>query len=313
MKEKIKDSLLGVAIGDALGFPFEGSGPIPDLDLSHYHRGTFPEGTWSDDTSLTFLTAESLMEKGGLDLHDLATRFLAWLEEGYFAPFGKAIGIGRATREALWRFKQGVPPDRCGGRGERDNGNGGLMRILPVIWWYLSEDKQDLIHQVHRACSLTHAHPRSLIACGMVALTMKRLTEEIPLAQAIDQAIEEARSYYQKEEPFRKELPHFEKIFSLDALSLADLRPTGYVVHTLEVVFFLLRKSLSFEEAVVSAVRLGGDADTISSIIGGIAGAYWGGLPRRWIEGLVKKDLLEEVCQRFTQQVQRYWETSSAR
>ncbi|NPA49269.1 MAG: ADP-ribosylglycohydrolase family protein, partial [Thermodesulfobacteria bacterium] len=81
MKERYIAALLGLAAGDALGFPFEGARreELAGVNLCYFERGDFPPGTWSDDTSLTFITAESLVERKGLDLADLGQRFLRWL------------------------------------------------------------------------------------------------------------------------------------------------------------------------------------------------------------------------------------------
>ncbi len=302
MEGKVLAALLGTAIGDALGFPFEGLSreALKDVDLSRYHAGDFPPGTWSDDTSLTFITAESLVERKGLDLADLGQRFLRWLREGYLTPFGRAIGVGRATREALERLARGVPPEEAGGRGERDNGNGALMRILPVVLWYLKEEAEGLLRPVHRAAALTHAHPRNLVACGIYAFLVKGLFRERDFSRALAFALKEARLRY-REGPLAEERRHFERLERIEALSSEDIRASGYVVHSLEAVCWVMAQTSSFEEAVALAVRLGEDTDTTAAIVGGLAGLLYGpeSLPPSLVEGLVKGEDLRERALRF--------------
>ena len=299
---RLEAALWGTAAGDALGFPFEGleASSLKGVDLSFYHSGIFPAGTWSDDTSLTFLTAESLTKKGGLDLWHLGQLFVRWLKDGYLTPFGKAIGVGRATQEALYRFLKGTPPRECGGKGERDNGNGSLMRMLPVILWYLSEEPDSLLEKVHEASRLTHAHPRSLMACGFWALFLWFLAREKEIKKAIVLALEEGKDFYEKDPVYRDELPHFERLNRISFLSLKDLRPTGYVVHTLETAFWIMDKELPFEKSISLAVSLGGDTDTIASIVGGASGFFTNEIPLRFIEGLIKKEDLEERTREFS-------------
>ena len=299
-----QEALLGVAVGDALGFPFEGRRreDLQKIDLSAFSSGAYPPGTWSDDTSLTFITAESLLACQGLDLEDLARRFGRWLWEGYFTPFGQAIGVGRATREALERYARGVPPERCGGTGERDNGNGGLMRILPVVLWYLEEEAPVFLEKIHQACSLTHAHPRSLLACGLYGLVIRKLNQGWGKKEALAKACQEGWAIYERT-PFRSELAHFRRLLVLDKLSAKDIRASGYVVHSLEAVLWVFGRTNSYREAVSEAVRLGEDTDTTAAIVGGLAGFFYGGLPKEWLQGLVKLNELQATAGSFCQKI----------
>ena len=301
---RCKSALLGVAVGDALGFPFEGfsRGALKDVPLDSFSKGPYPPGTWSDDTSLTFITVESLLERGGLDLDDLAQRFWSWLKKGSFTPWGKAIGVGRATREALERYAKGIAPLQCGGRGERDNGNGGLMRILPVVLWYLRAEQETFLKQIHHACALTHAHPRSLLACGLYGLIFKALLRGKTKVQAVAWAYQEALRTYQ-EGMFLKELKHFTRLPRLEGLSEEEIRASGYVVHALEAACWVFVHTSSFEEAVYKAVRLGEDTDTTAAIVGGLAGFYYAYVPPKLVNTLVQRDLLEEKAARFCAKV----------
>ncbi len=297
-------ALLAVAIGDALGFPFEGEAPenLKDFDPSFYRAGSWPPGTWSDDTSLTFITAESLISRKRLDLEDLGHRFLKWLHEGYFTPFGQAIGVGRATREALLRLAQGVPPTKAGGRGERDNGNGALMRLLPVVLWYHRAEENLFLARVHEAASLTHAHPRNLLACGLYAFVVREVLKGLPFREALTKALEQGFSFYSRS-PWIRELKFFEPLGQIFLIRAPEIRASGYVVHTLEAVCWVLGQSTSFLDALRLAISLGGDTDTIAAITGGLAALLYGpgDLPETLVQGLVRSELLTTVARNFAE------------
>lgn len=291
---------MGLAIGDALGFPFEGKAreELKHINLSCYHAGLFPPGTWSDDTSLTFITIESLRRCQGLNLADLAQSFLRWLKEGYLTPFGQAIGVGRATKEALLRIEKGVLPEKAGGTDERDNGNGSLMRILPVVLWYRREPELVMLEKVHLASSITHAHPRAKIACGLYALLCRGLIET-DFDKALGYALDFGRKFYQKA-PFSAELRYFEPLFdgSLFTWPQEKISTSGYVVHTLLAACWILKRTKSYHEAVTLAVRLGGDTDTTAAVVGGAAGLCYGyeSLPANLLNELVKGEMLKNIA-----------------
>ena len=165
--------LLGVAVADALGVPVEFEDRAqrrldPVLGMRAFGTHHQPAGTWSDDASLTFCLAESLVASGPerVDLTDLGTRFINWLRHGYMAA-GRVFDVGIATRAAIVRLENGCPPEKAGGRGDYDNGNGALMRILPLVLHPLWANGTAIERQklTARVASVTHGHPRSALAC----------------------------------------------------------------------------------------------------------------------------------------------------
>lgn len=168
-KDTARGALLGLAVSDALGVPVEfTSRPERDADPVHGMRGGGAHGqtpgTWSDDSSLTFCTAESLA--AGWDLDDMGRRFVAWLRHGYWSARGAVFDVGATTRDGLLALERGTPALEAGGTDENSNGNGSLMRILPLALRFDDAEPANLVDVAHQASRLTHGHPRSQVAFG---------------------------------------------------------------------------------------------------------------------------------------------------
>ena len=304
-EDKVLGGLFGLAVGDALGVPVEFTPrselkrqPVTDMIGQGTHGQ--PPGTWSDDSSLAFCLAESLCQ--GFDLQDIAHKFCRWLDEGYWTPFGQVFDVGGTTAEAISRLKEGVNPVEAGGRDEFSNGNGSLMRILPLAYYVeeMSLEKQfELTHQV--SC-LTHGHPRSQMACGIYIQFAVNLLHGQEPGEAYKAMAAEVIKYYSRL-PYRCELPHFSRILeaNIQKLSEESIKSSGYVIDTLEASLWCFLNSKSYEETVLKAVNLGDDADTTGAVAGGIAGLYYGlaAIPERWLNTLARKDDILDLARRF--------------
>jgi ADP-ribosyl-[dinitrogen reductase] hydrolase len=176
----IKSALFGVAVGDALGVPveFKSRDTIsenPLTDMLGYGTYNLPPGTWSDDSSLTFCLAEALTQ--GFDLNTIGQNFVKWYHENYWTPHGNVFDIGIATREAIARLAQGEKPELAGGYDESDNGNGSLMRILPLIFYLVDKPINERFDITKKVSSITHGHIRSVIACFYYLEFAKQIIE----------------------------------------------------------------------------------------------------------------------------------------
>ena len=197
---RINGGLLGLLVGDALGVPVEFSSreqrladPVTDMRAFGTHNQ--PAGTWSDDGSLALCTASSLID-AGYDLEDTARRFVGWLDEAYWTPHGKVFDIGYTTRRAIQRLRKGTPPTEAGGQREQDNGNGSLMRILPLALRFPNLPVPELLDRAHGLSCLTHAHPRAQLACGFYTVLATRLLAGEMATDAYHAAIEITRPVY---------------------------------------------------------------------------------------------------------------------
>jgi len=304
--------VIGAAIGDALGVPVEFT-PREELarnpvqEMRGYGTHHQPPGTWSDDTSMTLCLLESLTRLGHIDHQDIMDNFVGWLRKAEFTATNVTFDVGMASQSAIFRYEQGTPPLSCGGASEYDNGNGSLMRIAPLALYLNKKQKgpiKTVMQEAHNLSCLTHAHPRSQMACGIYTLIAMKLLESQPLATAIKEGLSAAQDIYAADKEFSKELPSYKRLWNFGSfvdLSKEAIKSSGYVVDTLEASLWCLTNTSNYRDAVLTAVNLGDDTDTVGAIVGGLAGlAYgWESIPQEWKRQLLKNELINELCQNF--------------
>ena len=293
---KVKDGICGFLIGDALGVPFEfkeleemqispATGMVGDCGVHEQ-----PPGTWSDDTSMTLATMASIANKKAVDYDDIMSEFSKWKNDGEHTQYKEVFDIGITTSNAINNYDCGTPALECGGSGERDNGNGSLMRILPLA--YIKDIDYETIENVS---ALTHAHKRSKIACVLYVEIAKSLLEnDLEIEEHVQNACEKIKSHYEGS----NELTHFERIFKND---LEYVESSGYVIKTLECVIHCLQTTSNYKDAVLKAVNLGRDTDTVAAICGGLAGIYYGfdEIPIDWLETVECLDYVLSLCEKY--------------
>ena len=301
--ERLEGGLVGLVIGDAVGVPYEFKEPceIPRYDWIDMqpppnffpnHSSVLP-GTWSDDSSQALCLFASLSECGGLDIDDLAQRLVAWMHGGYMAVDKCPFDVGFQTCQALTKYKSGVPADQSGLKSERNNGNGSLMRTLPLALLWGGDDAS-LVEAAHRQSLVTHAHPRSQVCCALYCLWARY--ELDGNASAWDDAVLSLRNIYKKtNEDFFHELDENVKPDE-DTRSYGS----GYVVACLKSA----RKACmepTYEDTIKRAISYGVDTDTTACVAGGIAGIRHGihGIPERWWRDLRGKDILVPMIRRW--------------
>jgi len=299
---RLKGGLYGLLIGDALGVPYEFHPPsdippralIDMLPPARFRRAhaTVKPGTWSDDGALALCLLDSLLERNGLDLVNLAAKFLAWSGSGYLAVDGRVFAIGLQTSRALENLKAGMSPETSGPCDIEDNGNGSLMRALPLALWHRGTD-EDLVRLAHAQSLLTHGHIHSQVCCALYVLAAKRLLEHQTMEQAWDHAEEDlARLYH--DSPYTLALD-----FVLSA-KLREPQGSGYVVDSLWSARSACQES-TFVSVVKAAIAFGNDTDTTACIAGGLAGIHFGfdSIPLRWMDILRGRDLVKPLERRL--------------
>lgn len=285
---KFYEAIMGLVVGDALGVPFEfrQRDTFKAEGMIGFGTHNQPAGTWSDDSSMTLATIYSLYRCCGVYLEDIMQNFRDWVFYGSFTPHGVMFDIGRTTNRAICKWQAGFYAEECGGSDEMDNGNGSLMRILPLAFIPKPFD------HVHQVSCLTHAHPISRNACELY-ITAARLL----IYGGGKESVLNLFRHLDYRQPF-------DRLKNLDSLTRDEIRSSGYVVDTLEAALWCFLKADSYRECVLMAVNLGEDTDTVAAVAGGLAGIYYGiggdkGIPEEWIDQIVKKEMIKDMCDRF--------------
>lgn len=305
IRDRILGGLWGGAVGDALGVPVEFRSREelrrePVNGMRGYGTHNQPPGTWSDDTSLSLCTTESLLS--GFNPAHMGQCFLKWYQEALWTPHGSLFDVGVTTSDALNRIAGGVPADQAGGCEESGNGNGSLMRILPIALRFAQEPSAIMLDRAHRVSAITHRHRRSQMACGFFCLLVRELLEGFDRQQAYSSALKAFGVHY-AQSPSEGEIRPFDQIRRGDLASLSemDIISSGYVVHTLTASVWCLLTCDTFDKTVLRAVSLGDDTDTTGCVAGGLAGVLYGveAIPCGWIGQLARKDDLERLFASF--------------
>lgn len=283
--------MIGLAVGDALGTTVEflprGSFP-PITDIIGGGPFRLNPGQWTDDTSMAICLAESLLFDPRLDPTDLMQRFARWVKDGYNSSTGKCFDIGNATLKAISKFNQDGNPF-AGSTDRYDAGNGSIMRLAPVAlrWWSEPETAREVSK---RQGMTTHRTQEAVQCCELLSATLCAAIRDGSVA-CLEQAQPShwlnnvsriaAGVYRDKEE--------------------AEIHSSGYVIHTLEAAFWCISRTSSFRDAVLAAVNLGNDADTVGAVTGQISGAIYGysGIPESWRNKIFDHDKLKMLSERL--------------
>lgn len=300
----VKSVILGHAIADALGVPVEFCDrsevdETPVTDMMGYGTYDYPEGSWSDDTSMSLCTLDSL-SNGFINYDEIMRNFIKWLNDNEYTPTGEAFDVGRTCLKAIIVYAQTKNIETCGRTVEHSNGNGSLMRIHPMVLYLHTKNELSLhekIDIIHKTSALTHAHDRSKIGCGIYAFVLWELLNN-PVKESILSGLNKAKEYYKAYSELDKYSRIFDKTFILTKRN--DISSSGYVVSTLEAALWCLLTTNSYSECVLKAVNLGDDTDTVAAVAGGLAGALYGldTIPEKWINVLKRKDYIEELCEK---------------
>ncbi len=302
-QDKVLAGLMGACVGDALGVPVEFRSRAdlqeqPVKDMIGYGTYNQPPGTWSDDSSLTLCLVDSLCN--GYNLNDIGKKFVQWYHENLWTPHGNVFDAGITTRKAIRRLYTGeVPAQEAGEKDEHSNGNGSLMRILPLAFYLEQIETEDIFNIVADVSSITHGHIRSVISCCAYIEMAVSLLKGQSLKTAYTNMRRTIMECYQNCEELR--YLHNVIVKDISEFSRDKIRSSGYVVHTLEAALWCLLTSKSYSETVLKAVNLGEDTDTTGIVAGGLAGIYYGykNIPQEWIEQIARKDDIIELTDRF--------------
>lgn len=311
MKNIWLDGVMGVVIGDALGCPVQ----FEDRERVRLHpvesmtgHGTFdlPAGSWTDDSSLTLALLSGIREKQVIDLTDIMDRFVSWLIDGQYTPYGYAYDIGHTTMDSVLAYRKFKNTEFCGRTSPASNGNGSLMRIMPAcLFAYAKQmDTDNTIKMIHAVSGLTHNHLRSRMACGLYYFCVCAVLEgQGTLAKRLQDGMDTGFAWYMSssDPDAAKELDYYRRLKDLKAFAETDdtqISSSGYVVDSLEAAVWSLITTDSFKDCELKAVNLGYDTDTVGAIAGGLAGLYYGYdmIPSDWLARIKRREWIEDLC-----------------
>jgi ADP-ribosylglycohydrolase len=302
VQDRKRGTLIGLAVGDALGAAVEfmqpGSfEPVTDFRAGGPH-GLEP-GEWTDDTSLALALADS-MGQAGWDLNDQARRYVEWWRKGKYSVNGECFDIGVTTRSSLERFQQTGDARTSGNPAERASGNGSIMRLapVPIRFAVFLPDRLDELSILAAESSLpTHASPQCLSGCRYFAVVLAGLINGLDRDEVLSPDWPLLRQL-EEIEPLHSEISNV-AAGSFRQKQPPEIRGSGYVVRSLEAALWAFHDADNFEQAVLRAVNLGDDADTTGAVCGQLAGAYWGesGIPAKWRSTLARMDMIELALQ----------------
>ena len=301
-----KDVLFGVAVGDAIGVPVEfmSRQKIAQNTVTNmigYGTYNLPPGTFSDDSSLTFCLAEALTKKFNVEV--IAENFISWCYENYWTPLGEVFDIGITTQQAISRLADGTRPDLAGNFDASSNGNGSLMRILPLVFHVLEKPIHERYEITKLVSSITHGHIRSVIACFYYLEFARQLIQGKDKFDIYNNLQTEVSGYLDSLSINKDETHFFDRLLKVNIYELEedDICSSGYVLHTLEASIWCLLNTSNYKDAVLKAVNLGEDTDTTGAVTGGLAGILYGynSIPANWLNHLARVDDINDLAERM--------------
>ena len=300
--DQYRGCLIGLALGDALGVPFEfwkKENVIKyfdnhDLEIKNFSRGdiNFPAGFYSDDTAMMICLAESLLEKN-FDLDDQFERYQKWYLTGYATPFDdRCYGIGQQTLKSLMSK---IDFNKMDGSDERAGGNGSLMRCAPIGLYYQNQHKE-IENKSLLASYLTHNYHLS----GWTCVILNAIISLIINGYDKKQILSEIKNIYKNTAP-----DEIKKILEVDYGSMGEFshNVSGYSIDTLKIALWSWLTSENYLESIKKVILLGNDTDTFGAVTGAIAGCYWGydSIPIEYKLPVKKHDFIVNLAEKLWQ------------
>lgn len=317
----VADGLLGLAVGDAFGVPFEflsrkevGKFNLDEIFsignarvINSCWGRKIPFGAWSDDTSMTVAAMASIVKnQGQIDYDNIMKQFISWWYEGEYTSLGFPFGLGNNISKALNRYRSGIPALECGGNGFRDNGNGALMRIFPfAIYCILNGfDDKTTLEIISNAAKITHAHEINIMSCYLYTLFLRECIRTKNPIIAFREVFCYNRSNYSElfsDEAIKAHGILFSDDFERINFDCNCINESGYVVDSLTTAIYSIMNTEDYKHAIKTAIKLGYDTDTNAAITGSIAGSMYGmsQIPEEWLNYLKKKDKLISLSNDF--------------
>lgn len=302
-----KSGIIGLAIGDAMGVPLEFCNREDlmqniTMEMKESNIDGIPKGSWSDDTSMTLATIDAIVSDNCINCNKIANNFVQWVKNAKYTPSNKTFDIGRTCLRSILRFeaKEDVAQN-CGGKSEMDNGNGSMMRILPLVYYCYSRKmtENEIYKVVREVSSITHGHEISIMGCFIYVMF------GIELLKGKDKKIayEYIKSINYEIYFNENTVSRYSRIIDnkINEYVIDEIKSTGFIIDTLEATLWVLLNTNSYNQAIIGAINLGDDADTVGACVGGLAGICYGleTINQLWKNDLQKYDYINNLCDKF--------------
>ncbi len=302
-----KAGIIGFVVGDAMGVPLEFCMreklmQKPTTEMLGYGSHNVPKGAWSDDSSMTLATVDAIIKDNGVNFNTIANNFLEWVKNAKYTSTDRVFDIGRTCLRAIGRYenKKDVA-EKCGGTSEMDNGNGSLMRMLPLVYYCYAKEmnEKEIYEVVKNVSSITHRHEISIMGCFIYVMYGIALLKNKNLTQAYRTVKKIKYNTYFTDETINRYYRLLRK--NINKYSLDEIKSTGFIIDTLEATIWVLLNTKTFNQAIIGAINLGNDTDTVGACVGGIAGLYYGleNINKTWQSELLKYDYIVDLCNKF--------------
>lgn len=302
----IKNCLIGLAVGDAMGVPIEEydrsrllNKPITNmLGFGNYF---VPAGSWSDDTSMTLATIESIVECKNVEITDIANKLCEWINDAKYTPTNELFSIKDNTRFSLMRYWESKNALTCGGVKASSNDNGSLIRMSPIALYcfYKKLPDKKIYDLVYKVSSITNANIISIASCFIYVKFMMYILN----GKTIEESYKLIKKYKYDKFFDISYLDEFDRLLNNDIskLPINDIYSDDYCVHALEACIWVLLNTNSYESAVIGSINLGECTDNLGSLTGAIAGIFYKskGIPKSWIDTLQRKDYIDKLARKY--------------
>ena len=298
IQNKVIGSLIGLAVGDALGctgeFKVRDSYPLI-TDMVGGGAFNLKPGEWTDDTSMAYALGDSIRTTG-FDPHAQLKCYADWYQNGAYSSTGQCFDIGVSTATAIrnWIKERKIVNNddflSCG--------NGSIMRLAPVAIHYCTSESFspqyiEFLNKLRESSITTHAYQTPVDACVGLGVIMNRMFYLDDKQTCLDFHCYPTDMYGIMDEDIAKVLEG-----SYLTKKRSEIKSTGYCVDTLEAALWCFQMTRSFKEAVLLAANLGDDADTVAAVTGQIAGAFYGysAIPSEWLVVLAQEQDLVQLA-----------------
>ncbi len=303
---KVRDGIIGFIIGDAMGVPneFKTRECIKTnilMEMVGFGSHPVPAGSWSDASSMTLATIDSIIKEDEINYYDITDNFVLWAKDTKYTPFNYVFNISSTCLKAITNYKDNnMNPIKCGLGKLEDNDNSSLMRMLPIAYYayYKQLTDDEILKLVKDISSITNRHEISILGCYiyvkyiMCLLGGKTKEKSYSIIKKLDYSNFKENT-----------LKTYKRVLNDDILKLklSEIKSSCYIVDSLEASLWCFMKSDSYAQAVIAAINLGDDTDTIGALTGALSGIMYGykNIPDVWVNKLINLNYIFDMVDRF--------------